>query len=204
MNRIMANVEQNLREIAKAKGLKLSDIADRVGTTVSNLLSSVKGNPTVSKLEDIAAALQVSVSELLTKRPEAAQGIVIIGGQTYQISKPATAVVQIPTYDRYDALREEMKEFIKKAIEDEHASSKVGLLETMEVFSLVYDPNAAKFYLTLCYADGKTSTLTYDKFEYCDWKDGDTDETVKWTLADVSEDIINDIEGFVPSKLQAE
>jgi len=204
MNRIMANVEQNLREIAKAKGLKLSDIADRVGTTVSNLLSSVKGNPTVSKLEDIAAALQVSVSELLTKRPEAAQGIVIIGGETYQISKPATAVVQIPAYERYDALREEVKEFIKKAIEDEHASSKVGLLETMEVFSLVYDPNAAKFYLTLCYADGKTSTLTYDKFEYCDWKDGDTDETVKWTMSDITEDIINDIEGYVPCKLQAE
>ena len=97
-----------------------------------------------------------------------------------------------------------LKEFIKKAIEDEHASSKVGLIETMEVFSLVYDPTAAKFYLTLCYADGKTSTLTYDKFEYCDWKDGDTDETVKWTLADVTEDIINDIEGYVPSKLQAE
>ena len=198
----MANVEQNLREIAKAKGLKLSDIADRVGTTVSNMLSSVKGNPTVSKLEDIAAALQVSVSELLTKRPEAAQGIVIIGGQTYQISKPATAVVQIPTYERYDALREEVKEFIKKAIGEEHASSKVGLLETMEVFTLVYDPNAAKFILTLCYADGKTATIVYDKLEYCDWKENDTDETVKWDLADVTQDIINDIEGYVPTKLQ--
>ena len=198
----MANVEQNLREIAKAKGLKLSDIADRVGTTVSNLLSSVKGNPTVSKLEDIAAALQVSVSELLTKRPEAAQGIVIIGGQTYQISKPATAVVQIPAYDRYDVLREEVKEFIKKAMGEEHASSKVGLLETMEVFTLVYDPNAAKFILTLCYADGKTATIVYDKLEYCDWKENDTDETVKWDLADVTQDIINDIEGYVPTKLQ--
>lgn len=198
----MANVEQNLREIAKAKGLKLSDIADRVGTTVSNMLSSVKGNPTVSKLEDIAAALQVSVSELLTKRPEAAQGIVIIGGQTYQISKPATTVVQIPTYERYDALREEVKEFIKKAMEEEHASSKVGLLETMEVFTLVYDPNAAKFILTLCYADGKTATIVYDKLEYCDWKENDTDETVKWDLADVTLDIINDIEGYVPTKLQ--
>ena len=198
----MANVEQNLREIAKAKGLKLSDIADRVGTTVSNMLSSVKGNPTVSKLEDIAAALQVSVSELLTKRPEAAQGIVIIGGQTYQISKPATAVVQIPTYERYDALREDVKEFIKKAMEEEHASSKVGLLETMEVFTLVYDPNATKFILTLCYADGKTATIVYDKLEYCDWKENDTDETVKWDLADVTQDIINDIEGYVPTKLQ--
>ena len=198
----MANIEQNLREIAKAKGLKLSDIADRVGTTVSNMLSSVKGNPTVSKLEDIAAALQVSVSELLTKRPEAAQGIVIIGGQTYQISKPATAVVQIPTYERYDALREDVKGFIKKAMEEEHASSKVGLLETMEVFTLVYDPNAAKFILTLCYADGKTATIVYDKLEYCDWKENDTDETVKWDLADVTQDIINDIEGYVPTKLQ--
>ena len=90
----------------------------------------------------------------------------------------------------------------KKAIEGAETVSKMGLLETMEVFSLVYDPNAAKFYLSLCYADGKIHTLTYDKFEYCDWKDGDTDETVKWTLADITTDIINDIEGVVPSKLQ--
>lgn len=198
----MANIEQNLREIAKAKGLKLSDVADRVGTTVSNLLSSVKGNPTVSKLEDIASALQVSVSGLLTKRPEAAQGIIIIGGQTYQISKPATSVVQIPTYERYDVLREEVKEFIKKAVEADRASSKVGLLETMEVFTLVYDPNASKFFLSLCYADGKTDTTVYDKFEYCDWKEEDTDETVKWDLAEISQEIINDIEGAVPTKLQ--
>ena len=51
---VMADIEKNLREIARAKGLKLSDIAARMGTTVSNLLSSVKGNPTVSKIQDIA------------------------------------------------------------------------------------------------------------------------------------------------------
>lgn len=198
----MINVEENLREICRRKGLRLSDVADRMGSGQSNLISSVKGNPSLAKLDEIANALQVSVSELLTMRPEAAQGIVIIGGQTYQISKPATAVVQIPAYDRYDALREDMKEFIKKAMEKEHASSKVGLLETMEVFTLVYDPNAAKFILTLCYADGKTATIVYDKLEYCDWKENDTDETVKWDLADVTQDIINDIEGYAPTKLQ--
>ena len=41
----MADIEQNLREIARAKGLKLSDIAARMGTTVSNLLTSVKVTP---------------------------------------------------------------------------------------------------------------------------------------------------------------
>ena len=198
----MTDLENNLREICKRKGLRLSDVADRVGTSQSNLVSSVKGNPTISRLQDIAYALQVPVSELLTLRPEKAKGIVVIDGQTFQLSRPSVHVVQIPQYDCYDALREEVKEFIKKATGAEHASSKVGLLETMEVFTLVYDPNAAKFILTLCYADGRTDTIVYDKLEYCDWKDEDTEESVKWDLHEVTQEIINDIENTVPTKLQ--
>ena len=198
----MDSIVGNLKTICRSKGLSLTDVANRMGTSPSNLLSSVKGNPTISKIQDIADALNISVSELLTMRPNAAEGIVIIGGQTFQLSKPAASTVQLPAFDRYDVLRDEIREFVKKAIEGAETMSKMGLLETMEVFSLVYDPNAAKFYLSLCYADGKIYTLTYDKFEYCDWKDGDTDETVKWTLADITTDIINDIEGVVPSKLQ--
>ena len=200
----MINVEENLREICRRKGLRLSDVADRVGAGQSNLINSVKGNPKLSTLQDIANALNISVSELLTMRPNAAEGIVIIGGQTFQLSKPAASTVQLPAFDRYDALRGEIREFVKKAIEGAETVSKMGLLETMEVFSLVYDPNAATFYLSLCYADGKTYTVTYDKLEYCDWKDGDTEKTVKWTLSDITTDIINDIEGVVPSKLQAQ
>lgn len=198
----MSQIETNLKKLCRVKGLSLTDVANRIGTSPSNLVNRVKGNPTISTIEDIADALNISVSELLTMRPNAAEGIVIIGGQTFQLSKPAASTVQLPAFNRYDALRDEIREFVKKAIEGAETVSKMGLLETMEVFSLVYDPNAAKFYLSLCYADGKIYTLTYDKFEYCDWKDGDTDETVKWTLADITTDIINDIEGVVPSKLQ--
>lgn len=198
----MINVEENLREICRRKGLRLSDVADRVGAGQSNLINSVKGNPKLSTLQDIADALNISVPELLTMRPNTAEGIVIIDGQTYQLTKPATATVQLPTFAHYDKLREEIKAFIKKCVDGTEPSSKMGIVETMEVFSLVYDPNAAKFYLSLCYSDGKTSTLVYDKFEYCDWLEGDTDETVKWTLADVTEDIINDIEGYVTTKIQ--
>lgn len=198
----MANIEQNLRELVKAKGLKLSDIADRMGTTVSNLLSSVKGNPTVSKLDDIASALQVSVSELLTKRPDSAQGLAIIDGQTYQLTKPAATTVQLPSFARYDILREEIKDFIKKCADIPEPASKMGIVETIEVFSLVYDPAASKFLLSLCYADGKTLTNIYDKFEFCDWKEGDSEDDATWDLAEVTEEIINDIEGWVCSKLQ--
>lgn len=198
----MANIEQNLREIVKAKGLKLSDIANRMGTTVSNLLSSVKGNPTVSKLEGLADALQVSVSELLTGRPEMAQGLVIIGDQTYQISKPATKVVQIPTYNRYDVLRGDIRCFIVKAIEARANACMMGIVETMEFFSLLYDGENEFFHLSLCFADGRVMTFPYDKLEYCDWKKEESKEEALWDNSQVTEEILNDIEFAVPSALQ--
>lgn len=200
----MKCIEHNLKEICRLKGLSLTDVANRMATSPSNLLSSVKGNPTVSKIQDIANALQVSVSELLTMRPEKARGIAIIDGQAYQLSKPAASTVQIPSYDRYDTLREEIKVFVKKCVDGSEPASKMGLVETMEIFSLVYDPEAAKFFLSLCYAEGKTLTNIYDKFEFCNWKEGDSESDATWNLADVTEDIINDIEGWVPSKLQTE
>ena len=199
----MNSIEQNLREICKRKGLKLADVADRMGVGQSNLITSLKGNPTLSKLEDVANALQVGVSDLLTMRPEKALGITFIDGQVYQISKLASSTVKLPVYDRYDTLREEVKAFIKKCVEESERASKMGLVETMEVFSLVYDPDAAKFLLSLCYADGKTFTIAYDKYEYCNWDKSNAEDDASWDLACITEEIINDIEGCVPTKLHS-
>ena len=60
--KVMINVEENLREICRRKGLRLSDVADRVGTGQSNLINSVKGNPKLSTLQGIADALNIFVS----------------------------------------------------------------------------------------------------------------------------------------------
>ena len=200
----MINVEENLRELCRRKGLRLSDVADRMCCGQSNLVSSVKGNPKLSTLQEIADALNISVSELLTMRPDSAQGIVILGGQTYQLSKPAVSTVQLPAFDHYDALRKEIKDFIKKSIKSTTPVSKMGLVETLEVFSLVYDPSDSKFFLSLCYADGQTATCTYDKFEFCNWRENDTEETVQWNVPEIAQEIINDIEGLVTSKLQSQ
>ena len=198
----MEALEKNLKDICRAKGLTLTDVANRMGVNPSNLLSSIKGNPKLSTLQDIAGALQVSISEILTKRPEKAQGIAIIDGKAYQLSMPASSTVRLPLYDRYDTLREDIKAFIKKCIEGSEHASKMGLVETMEVFSLIYDPSDAKFFLSLCYADGKTLTNAYDKFEYCNWDKSKAEDDAPWDLACITEEIINDIEGYVPTKLQ--
>ena len=196
----MADIEKNLREIAKAKGLKLSDIAARMGTTVSNLLTSVKGNPTVSKIQDIAEALGVGVSDLLTLRPESAQGLVVIDGKTWQIARPSDAVVQIPTYNRYDVLRGDVRVFIARAVEGKDTVSMSGIVETMELFCLLYDGYNGVFHLSLCYGGGKTMTLSYDRLEFCD-ASKDVDGGV-WDVGQVTEEIINDLEGAVPAMLR--
>ncbi len=198
----MDSIETNLKAICRQKGLSLTDVANRMGASPSNLLSSVKGNPTISKIQDIANALQVSVSELLTMRPEKAAGVTVIGGQVYQISKPAAGVVQLPVYERYDTFRDDIKDFVAKAVEADENTAKMGIVETFEVFCLSYDTHTATFHLTLCYSAGKTLSINYSKLEYCDWKDTDTEETVKWDLHEVTQEIINDIESAVPTKLQ--
>lgn len=199
----MIDIEENIREIMRRKGLRFSFVAHRIGAGHSNLMSSIKGNPKLSTLQEIADALDVSVYELLKQRPETAQGLVYIEGTAYQLTKPAASTLQLPYFTRYDTLQDEIKEFVMKAIAGARATSKMGIVETFEAFSLVYDHEAAKFTLSLCYSDGKTLTYTYDKHEYCKWKNDDTPETVKWNIQFVTCDIVNDIEGAVSQKLQS-
>ena len=198
----MINVEENLREICRRKGLRLSDVADRMGSGQSNLISSVKGNPSLAKLDEIANALQVSVSELLTMHPESSQGLVVIGGSTYALSLPSSTTVQIPSYGRYDELRDSLKKFIVNAVKDEKNTSKMGFVETYELFSLSYDAGSQRFILALCYASGKTTTITYDKLEFCDWSKSKKEDDAPWDIESIYTEIINDIEGCVRSLLQ--
>ena len=197
----MEAIEKNLKDICRLKGLTLTDVANRIGTTPSNLLSSVKGNPTISKIQDIANALQVSVSELLTRTLYKAQGVALIDGQAYQVSKPADSVVQLPTYVRYDALRSEIKAFVSKAIKNRENVSKTAMLETFEVFTLLYDALDPCFFLSLCYSNGQMMTIAYHRLEYGNWKKDGREDKISWDIPFLTEEIIDDIERAVPEKL---
>ena len=200
----MDTIEANLKAICRQKGLSLTDVSNRMGTSPSNLLSSVKGNPTISKIMDIAGALQVSVSELLTMRPEKSTGVAFIDGQAYQVSKPSSGIVQLPVYECYNNLRDDIKEFVARAVESDGKIALMAMLETFEVFSLSYDIQDAKFHLNLCYADGRTLSFAYQKLEYCVPGDEDTEEAVKWDLNLITQELINDIEDAVLTRLQGQ
>ena len=57
-------MELRIVEIAHSKGLTMADIAKQIGISRVNLSNSLNGNPTLSRLREVAKILGVEESEL--------------------------------------------------------------------------------------------------------------------------------------------
>ena len=57
-------MELRVKEICKAKGVQMQELADKLGISRITLTRNINGNPTVATLEAIAKALDVEVTEL--------------------------------------------------------------------------------------------------------------------------------------------
>ena len=57
-------MELRVVELAHAKGHTMADIAKQIGISRVNLSNSLNGNPTLSRLKEVAKILDVEVSEL--------------------------------------------------------------------------------------------------------------------------------------------
>ena len=188
-------------ELLREKGLRIGDLAERMGTDQSNLKKSLAHNPKLSTLQDAAKALGVDIQELFTADHPSRVGMAVINGKTYAIAEMAN-VVQLPSYTDYAALRKDVKAFVRSSIKEEKSSSLGALFNSYELFSLVYDEKASKFVLSLYFGDKESKTLFYDKMEYADWENG-TDDDPEWSK-DIVAAIINDIEGCTPNQEETE
>ena len=200
-------MENRIKAILKAKGLRMADLANRIGMGQSNLVASLRNNPKLSTLEEICKALGVEMVELFGGKAEKGDGVVILNGETYMISKPAARTVQLPSYADYSILRNDIKRFVKTSIKEQVVGSLCGMVEDYEFFTLNYDRDNSrdsdgtlyeKFILTICFGNKQTWTQQYDQLEYSE------DGNLKWNIADVISDIINDIEGYVLGQLGRE
>lgn len=57
-------MELRIVEIAHSKGLTMADIAKQIGISRVNLSNSLNGNPTLSRLTEVAKIIDVEISEL--------------------------------------------------------------------------------------------------------------------------------------------
>ena len=191
----MAKLEQSIKDILKRKGLTLTDLANRIGSTPSNLLQSIKRNPKMERVQEIARALNTTVAEILDEPPTGALGFTVIGGQFYQLNRPAESMAQIPVYGRYDTLSEEIKVFVERAVNAEKPISIMGVIETYEYFSLVYEPKSSIFLLSLCFENKRIETKKKKKKEYLARREEGRKKNVKWSIEAVVDGIIGDLDG---------
>ena len=64
LHQISKNMGLKIKEVAKSKGVSMTEIADKLGINPITLSKSLNGNPTLSRLNEVADILGVDVSEL--------------------------------------------------------------------------------------------------------------------------------------------
>ncbi|MEG1401257.1 helix-turn-helix transcriptional regulator [Bacteroides sp.] len=79
-------MELKVKELIKAKGLTMQQVADLLGVTRDTLTRNINGNPTVETLSKIADALGVEITDLFEKSSDEIVGAVRIGGDTHVIN----------------------------------------------------------------------------------------------------------------------
>lgn len=185
-------MEQTIRAILQAKGLKMSDLAEKVGMTQSNLVASIKKNPKLSTLQEIAGALNIEVAQLFQTYKPDASGLLIVNGKSYVISKPSQTNLQIATYNDIKLLRERIKSFISTSLKKREDSSISGIVESFELFTLIYNDKAQAFNLSICYSYEQTWTKCYDKEKYGNSESWDIEQLIKTVRKDIEEYVLTE------------
>ena len=170
-------MELRIKEICREKGLRMSDLADKMGVNQANLTASLKGNPTLSRLKDVAKILGVGLTELFEKpdNRNAVDGFVEVEGETARIREAADLMklscrlMEIPYYDKVSAMRDAVALFVYSAVVEGLTGSINGCLLGTEIFCLnameedVDGEDNTVLSLTLF---RHHSTFTFDRMEY--------------------------------------
>lgn len=76
-----------VREICKLKGITMKELAEKMGINPITLSQSLYGNPTLSRLMEVARILDVDVADLFreTKPKNDVHGCIYINGEAFLI-----------------------------------------------------------------------------------------------------------------------
>ena len=79
-----------IKEILKERGMTMLQLAEELGIHRTNLFTSLSGNPTLSRLEEIAKILDVKVTDLFKEdegvKEKKLMGFVEFDGEIFRIN----------------------------------------------------------------------------------------------------------------------
>lgn len=77
-----------IKEICKEKSITMKEIAERIGINPITLTQSLNGNPTLSRLQEVADILGVDVSELFEQPiKESIYGCLWVNGKPVVVNR---------------------------------------------------------------------------------------------------------------------
>lgn len=164
-----------IKEIAKAKGITMGEIADKMGINPVNLSASLNGNPTLNRLQEVATILGVEVSDLVIQNSSYINGYIETGNNIYPVKSKeqligiidkVDGIVQIPSCTRGENLKENIEAFYYKSINNAESGAIMMRYGINEVFTLTYDSDHKRFSLTLCKGNGVIEFMTFDFAKY--------------------------------------
>ena len=164
-----------IKEIAKAKGITMGEIADKMGINPVNLSASLNGNPTLNRLQEVAAILGVEISDLFIQDSSYINGYIETGNNIYPVKSKeqligiidkVDGIVQIPSCTRGENLKENIEAFYYKSINNAESGAVMMRYGINEVFTLTYDSDHKRFSLTLCKGNGVIEFMTFDFAKY--------------------------------------
>lgn len=152
-------MELRINEILKEKGMRMADLAKRIKIDQSNLSTSLKGNPKLSTLMDVASALGVEVRELFPETQPSFTAGTLQMGERHFVLVPVDAP-QKPYVFYSERFLKEVKDFILRCLQDRKTISLCGLYKGVFPFGLIYDHESGRLFLSVCPdGDGGKTTV---------------------------------------------
>ena len=185
-------MQLKVKDLLKERGMKMADLAGLLGMNQSNLSKALYGNPTLSKLQDIADALGVPVRELLPDAPPASSAGVLTMGKARFALVPLPEEEKKPASDPLILTQEELKEKIQGLVEKcskDGKSRAIFASLTGRPVVVMYDEECRRYLLATKKDDDETIVLSYTRFFKVDENNG----RMEWEGGVLSETMIDEI-----------
>ena len=191
-------MELKVKELLKKRGMRMADLAGILGVDQSNLVRSLEGNPTLSRLEEIAKTLGVPIQELLPDAPPSSSaGVLTMGDKRF-------ALVPLPNEETeekgtppeaqemtQETLKGEICNLVQQCSEDGKQRAICGSLSGRQIV-ILYDEDRKNYMWLLRLDGGKIKFRSYTRF-FVFGEDNDKG-TMEWdgdVLADLMLEEIN-------------
>ena len=196
----LENMRLRVKELMKERGMKMSDLAIKLNVNQSNLTKCLDGNPTLSRLSDIAEALDVSIQELFPEAPATEPiapvphvGVLNMDGKRFgliPLEDDETKTLLDTLSLTADELEEKIGDYVKKCKIDGRTRAFFGIVSDRPVV-FFYDQKSQR-YLLLSQADNReTSILDYTRFFKVTDKEGTTE--YEWEADELSRAMVEEL-----------